>query len=145
MVVKSKSGNTYRIERSMLEVTSMSRPDTDWKVLDAHGHEHRWYVESGGPDGHHISASRYSPQHRYITPTLNWIHERFAYYEDGSRYSIGHYACAQCGERIENPRTKADDCEQYVPGLARYYVNDRSVQPEEFKRLVEGDGFTWPS
>jgi hypothetical protein len=27
------------------EVTSLNRPDTAWRFVDAAGHEHRWYVK----------------------------------------------------------------------------------------------------
>lgn len=127
--------DTFRVERSMMDATSLHRPDTSWLFVDVLGHEHRWYIKNGGPNGQHISATHYSPQQSYVTPTLKWVFERYGYYEDGSCYEIGHHECDRCGERIE-PKYCADSCMQYVPGLQRCYINDVQVTREEFERCL---------
>ncbi len=134
--LRATNGDEFRMERSMLVATSMRRPDTDWKFVDVAEHEHRWYVEKVGPDGMHISAARYSPSESYILPTLTFVVDGTSCYPDGTEYSYGHHECAQCGEKVE-PRYKADDCQQYVPGLMRLYVNDRLVDKDEFVRRMK--------
>lgn len=127
--IVAMDGRAFRLERSMIDATSMNRPDESWSFIDKNGHEHRWHVD-GKP------VTRYDPTSKFETPTLVWKHERWGYYPDGSRYSVGHHRCAQCKARVPNPGTKADDCQQYVPGLTSYYIDDRSVTREEFMRLA---------
>lgn len=117
----------------LLDVTSLHRPDTAWRFVDAHGHDHRWYVDGGGPGGEHISASGYSPQLRYITPTLIWVKDGEEYWEDDAEPdAVGHLECAQCGERIA-PAYCADTTRQFIAGLRWFRINGRLVSREEFE------------
>lgn len=101
-----------QVDRHMIEATSISRPDTDWKFKDKKGHVHRWSPE--GP---------YNPSKTYTTPTLLWVKDGVEYWDD-EPHDVGHLECAKCGEHIE-PGRKADDTQQYVAGLA--YLTDLEV------------------
>jgi hypothetical protein len=116
----------FEMERSMMEATSMHRPDTAWKQVDAHGHVHQWWT-NGAP------ATSYSPTQHYITPTLVWIQTGIEYFEDGMEIPIGDLHCVHCNEIIK-PGYCADSCTRYVPGLTRFRVNGRSVSKEEYIR-----------
>lgn len=117
----------------LVEVTSLHRPDTGWRVTDTQGHEHQWYVEGGGPDGSHIAASRYSPSLPYITPTLIWVKDGEEYWEDDDEpHDVGHLECRQCGWTIK-PRYTADDCVQMIPGLRWFRINGQPVSEAEFR------------
>lgn len=119
-------GKTFRVECDPVDVTSLHRPDTAWRFIDSQGHSHRWFADG-------VPADRYSPTAKHSVPTLKWVKDGVAYFEDGEPYYVGHNECIECGERIE-PRYKADDYQQYVAGLRRYYINDALVSEEEFKR-----------
>jgi hypothetical protein len=97
----------HRDSTQKFEVTSLSRPDTDWVYRDKKGHVHRW-----SPEG------SYDPKKEYTVPTLVYVKDDVGYYEDGESYDIGHEECARCGERIE-PRLKPDDTNVYVQGLVQ--------------------------
>jgi len=125
--MKAISGDdVFEAGADMIEVTSQHRPDTNWRVVDAQGHEHRWYVD-GKP------AVSYNPSAKHETPTLVDVHDGWGYWEDGERYAIHHYECRQCGEHIE-PRYTADTNRQYIPGLRWCRINGESVSKEEFER-----------
>jgi hypothetical protein len=110
----------------LIDVTSMHRPDTGWRVVDAQGHEHHWYV-----NGH--PATRYRPENKHETPTLTDVHDGWGYYPDGERYAIHHFECSQCGEHIQ-PGYTADTHTQYIPGLRWCEINGEPVTLEEFER-----------
>lgn len=131
------SGDVFEVQCEPVEVTSLHRPDTSWVHADKAGHEHRWYVENDGPDGRHISASLYSPQHRYITPTLIWVKDGEEYWEDDDEpHDVGHLECKQCGEHIQ-PHYTADSNRQFMPGLRQCFINGEPVSLEEFQRRYE--------
>lgn len=114
----------------MLDVSSMHRPDTAWKHVDAQGHEHRWYVDA-------VPATSYNPMDHYETPTLVWVKDGEEYWEDDDEpHEVGHYECAQCGERI-TPAYTADTWAQYMPGLRWHRINGTPVSPDEFTRRLE--------
>ena len=119
-------GKIFEMSCDLMDVTSLHRPDTDWRFVDARGHEHRWYVD-GKP------AATYRPSAALETPTLKRVFEKWGYYEDGDRYPIGHHECKECGEHIE-PRYRADDTTQYIAGMRRYRVDGHNVSADEFKR-----------
>lgn len=73
-----------------IDVTSLRRPDTGWRHIDAHGHEHRWYTDG-------VPADTYSPTKSYDVPTLTWVVDGTEYYEDGEPYEYGHHECRECG------------------------------------------------
>lgn len=121
-----KSNDIFEMRRDMIDVTSMHRPDTSWRFVDAIGHEHRWHVD-GKP------AVSYNPSARYDTPTLVWVKDGEEYWEDDDEpHAVGHLECRQCGERIE-PRYTADSTTQHIAGLAHYRINGESVSREEFE------------
>lgn len=121
----------FECGQNPIDVTSAHRPDTAWRVTDAHGHEHRWHVD-GKP------AVSYAPSARYETPTLVWVKDGEEYWEDDDEpHAVGHLECRLCGEHIE-PRYRADDCTQYIPGLRWYRIDGRLVSPDEYaRRLAE--------
>lgn len=109
----------------MIEATSSKRPDTAWVFTDAHGHQHRWFLGDQ-------PATNYRPTGKYHVPSLTWIHDGYGVWEDGEQYEIGHHECRECGEHIE-PQYRADDTQQWVPGLRWYRINGRNVSEQEFK------------
>lgn len=112
----------------MVDATSMNRPDTAWRVRDPAGHEHAWYVK-----GATTPADAYSPRASYELPTLRWVVDRTAYFEDGEAYEFGHHECVLCGAHVSPGRT-ADTVTQYVPGLQHYAIDGREVSADEFQR-----------
>jgi hypothetical protein len=125
----SKSGDLFE-SGNFLDVTSLHRPDTSWRQLDAHGHEHRWYVE-GKP------AVSYRPSDKHETPTLVWVKDGEAYWpDDDEPHDVGHLECRQCGEHIE-PRYCADTTTQHIAGPRWYRINGESVSFDEFERRFE--------
>jgi hypothetical protein len=125
----SRNGDVFESGCDLIDVTSLHRPDTSWRIVDAAGHAHRWYA-NGQP------ADTYRPEATYDVPTLRWVHDDWGYFEDGERYEIGHHECRDCGEHIE-PRSRADDCTQMIPGPRWFTINGEPVSPEEFKRRFE--------
>jgi hypothetical protein len=118
----------------LIDVTSLHRPDPRWRLVDAHGHEHRWYVDGK-------LAVSYRPEAHYETPTLVWIKDGEEYWEDDDEpHPVGHLECRECGERIE-PGYTADDTTQQIPGLRWCRINGQLVSREEFdRRLTEARG-----
>jgi len=125
----ARTGDVFESGCDQFDVTSLHRPDTRWRFVDAAGHTHRWYMQ-GQP------AESYRPDAKYETPTLTWVHDGWGYYEDGERYAIGHHECSECRERIE-PHFCADDFRQYLPGPRWFCINGEPVSPEEFQRRFE--------
>lgn len=115
----------------MLEASRLHRPDTDWRVTDAHGHEHRWYA-NGRP------ADRYVATDQYDTRTLQWIKDGVRFDEDGEPHDVGHLECRACGEHIE-PGYTSDTTVQYVPGVRWFRINGASVSQEDFFSRLPAD------
>lgn len=115
----------FELDYDLVDITSLSRPDTSWRFTDAAGHEHRWYAK-GKP------AESYDPGARHELPTLQWVVTGIGYYEDGDEYEIGEYRCVQCSEVIQ-PRKTADTCRQMIPGLKHYRINGEHVTEQEFQ------------
>jgi hypothetical protein len=128
------SGETFEIERDLIDATSISRPDTRWRYTDANGHLHAWYVK-----GETAPAAQYSPSASYDLPTLLWVVDGVAYYPDGESYEYGHYECVQCGEHVK-PANTADTETQYIAGLLHCRINGTSVSKEEFDRRARAAG-----
>jgi hypothetical protein len=122
----------FEVTHSLIDVTSLHRPDTRWKFVDKQGHEHRWFADNK-------PVTTYSPSQRYETPTLRRIVTGTGYWEDGESYVIAHLECVQCGEEIE-PGYCADEDQQFIPGLKRCYINGQSVTREEFERRLAEKG-----
>lgn len=131
--MKIQRGNDlFEAGCELIDVTSMSRPDTSWHDTDVNGHEHQWFT-GGAP------AQAYSPSALYELPTLRWVVDGTQYYEDGEPYEVGHYECNECGEHV-TPRSTADTNTQYIPGLRWCRINGEHVSEEEFKRRYESNG-----
>lgn len=125
--------DTFDVEREQIDVTSCHRADPTWQFVDAQGHHHQWYV-AGQP------ATSYRPEERYDTPTLIWVKDGEEYWDDSDEpHPIGHLECRQCGEHV-SPGYTADTTRQFIPGLARYRINDEDVSPDEFQRRYEAAG-----
>jgi hypothetical protein len=119
--------DVFEMQCDLVDVTSLHRPDPTWRHVDAHGHEHRWYVD-GTP------AVSYDPSARYETPSLVWVKDGEEFWDgDDEPHDVGHLECRQCGDHVE-PRYTADDTRQHIPGLRRYRINGEPVTPEEFAR-----------
>ena len=126
MMYQSPTGDVFESGCELMDATSMHRPDTGWRVVDANGHEHRWYI-NGNP------ANTYNPSAMYETSTLKWVFDEWGYYEDGTSYEIGHHECKECGDHVI-PAFTSDTTTQYIPGLRWYRINGESVSREEFER-----------
>ena len=125
--------DVFEVDRNLMEVTSMRRPDVGRVLTDCRGHKHPWC----GPDG--VPAARYDPSVSYTMPSLTWVKDGEEYYEDDDEpHDVGHWECRECGEHIVPPYT-ADTHPQYVAGILRCRVNGESVTREEFMRRIRAD------
>lgn len=123
-------GLIFEMHTELMDVTSLRRPDTSWRVIDANGHEHRWYV-NGQP------AASYDPEKSYETPTLVWVKDGEEQWDDDDEpHDIGHLECRECGEHI-SPRYTADTTTQHIPGIVSCRINGERVSPEEYKARYE--------
>lgn len=120
------SGDVFEVHQSLIDVTSLRRPDTNWCYVDVQGHEHRWYVKGQ-------LASEYDPAAKYETPTLRWRRTGWGYDEDGERYPIGHFECRQCRAPVD-PAHTTDLVRRHIAGPVDYRINDESVEKAEFDR-----------
>lgn len=118
--------HTYMIDVEKLEVTSLSRTDTNWVQVDRCGHVHMYFP----PD------KPYNPSQRYTLPTLVAVHE-CAFWDDGEPYTRTHYECAICRERV-HPGTTSDEYRQYIP-LKTFSVDGAVVSEYEFYDAIAGD------
>lgn len=115
----------------MVDVTSISRPDTNWRFVDKADHEHRWHVVGKGV------ATSYDPNNRHEVPGLVWVKDGVEYLDDdGEPHYYGHSECAVCGDRV-NPGYTPDDTRQFIPGLRYYRINGKHVDRDEFKRRLD--------
>ena len=101
------------MEHNLIEVTSISRPDTNWSFTDKAGHLHRWHKR-----GDLVPATSYYGGYAYEVPTLKWVIDGVEYDSDGEPFNVGHSECIQCGEHIQ-PGKCADSTRQFIPGLLR--------------------------
>lgn len=123
-------GDRFLVESTPIEVTSLSRPDSSWSHVDAHGHKHQWHVDLT-PKGT-LPAAHYDPRRRYSLPTLR----RVVTTQGGDDYpDIYHYECLECGDHVE-PGSRPDDTSQYITGFQRYYINDEPVSREYFEQRL---------
>jgi hypothetical protein len=123
------NGDVFESTCDMLDVTSNHRPSIGWCLVDVHGHEHRWYVGDQ-------PATVYRPGLKYETPSLVWVKDGEAYWEDDDEpHAVGHLECRLCGEHIQ-PGYMADTYRQYMPGLRRFRINGVEVLREEFEHRI---------
>jgi hypothetical protein len=74
------------VDGEAIDVTCMSRTDTNWRHVDSRGHVHCWY-EGEQP------AKSYRPSRRYHLPTLTLIVD----YPEADDYpAVTHYECSAC-------------------------------------------------
>lgn len=117
-------GQEFRVERELIEVSSMSRPDEHWFFTDPAGHIHQWWERKP-----FRPMSRYSPEKSYFVPSITWVEDSPA---TDDYPAIGHHECSKCRARV-HPGTRADDCMQYLPGMTRCYIDDREVTKDVFE------------
>ena len=138
MPVVGKDGTVFDVFCDEIDVTSMNRPDTNWRFVDAAGHEHRWHIKTH--DGMPTPATVYRPLQFYAVPTVQKVIDSTGIDEDGYDYELSHLECIRCGEHIR-PGSCADTNRVLIPGLRRYKVNGRSVTREVFSdQLYESTG-----
>jgi hypothetical protein len=132
MAIERIGSDVFESGCELIDVSMMSRPDTNWLFTDAAGHVHRWHeVGSSEP------AQSYQPEWAYEVPTLRWVVDDRWIDEDGEERETGHSECVQCGEHV-TPRHTSDTTRQMIPGLRWYRINGQSVSEDEFKRLATG-------
>jgi hypothetical protein len=101
------------------------RPDTMWRGVDAHGHEHRWMVDDEHWD---IPTCVSREEHVPCDGSCgNW---------DCEGYDITVWECAVCGDRVE-PRWVADTSVKSLPGPTRMSV--RIVGSSQGETLTQSD------
>lgn len=123
-------GHTFDYRCNMVDVTSMSRPDTDWRFTDKEGHLHHWFINGVIPE-------QYRPDNKYQLDSLVWVKDGEEYWEDDSEpHDVGHHECRWCGEHI-TPRYRADDHTQYIAGLQHYRIDGVTVDKDEFMQRLE--------
>lgn len=135
--IHAPNGDIFETEvsRQMIDVTSMSRPDPNWRFTDRNGHLHQWYSE-GKP------ATDYDPLKSYDIPSVT-VRETEPYWcvDCLDEHTRRYYVCSVVGcEEVIEPGTTPDMFTQYIPGLRdiRYLINKQNVTPEEFKnRLMD--------
>jgi len=116
---------TISISREPIGVTSNHRPDIGWRFTDRAGHEHRWWDKKG-------PAESYRPTERYSVPSIDWIQTATATDDYPEQ---GYYVCRECPDRVR-PGYCPDSISQFIPGPARYYVNDREATKEEVLEVI---------
>jgi hypothetical protein len=121
--------HAFEITREMIDVTSLSRPDTSWRFVDAAGHVHQWFVGDR-------PAERYDPSASYVLPTLHAVETGRWFDEEGEEHVDEEYRCVQC-EAVVVPRTRADDTQMFIPGMARCFIDGVRVTKEEFDAAVK--------
>lgn len=129
---KAQMGHdTFEIQRDVIDVTSMHRPDPGWAFVDSMGHSHFW-VDSKGE-----RARYYRPEEKYAIPSIEWVKDGETYFEDSDEpHEIGHHECKECRATVV-PGYTADANKVYMPGLAHCYINGEEVTKEEFDRRFE--------
>ena len=108
-----------------IDVTSMSRPNPDWRWTDSSGHVHRWFDVTTSP----VVATEYHPSHRYDVPTLVFVED----YPATEEYpAVGHWECRECREVAPSPGRCPDYYRQLIPGLREYFIDGEPVSKEVF-------------
>jgi hypothetical protein len=100
-----------------LEATCISEPDRAWVSVDAMGHVHHYNQDD-------------------IVPTLTRVVDSEGCDEAGESYSLSHYECAQCGERIE-PGVKATTNTQWIRGFAKTTIDITTRDPVAIAEMIE--------
>jgi len=108
-VIKKIDNRIFRVERDVIVVTSISKPDDNWEFTDKHGHLHRW--QNGN------------------LPSLKLIIDCPA---DEEYPAETHFECKRCSEII-NPGYKSPESREFMPGLIHCYIDDVEVEESVFE------------
>jgi len=100
----------WEYSRTMIEVTSLSRPNESWSFTDHEGHVHQWEWPSG--------KRIYALAEPASLPTCMQVEDAPYWTEDGDEIKQFHWECKDCHEHVK-PGYKPDDYQQYILGLAR--------------------------
>ncbi|KKL75359.1 hypothetical protein LCGC14_2055670 [marine sediment metagenome] len=103
-----------RIENDPIDITSSSEPDPDWSYTDKQGHSHRWIGN-------------------VFPPTLVKVVDSPS---DDEYPERAHHECVICQETVE-PGYRSPSWKQYAAGATRYYIDDRQVNEDDYKRALE--------
>lgn len=87
-----------------------TRPDTSWRGVDAHDHEHRWVRD--GESGDTPTCTSHEEHVPCDGSCGNW---------DCEGYDITVWECRDCGDRVE-PGTSPDNGLKTLPGPSRMSV-----------------------
>lgn len=111
-------GHTFRVEQDAVDVTSNApRRDKDWREIDPSGHEH--YMQDGG------------------YPTLEWVVTGGYWCEmHNEEHEEGEWRCRQCGEPVSPGMLPPSGHVETVPGMRRYYIDDKPVDGETFEAAI---------
>ena len=121
--------HTIEITRDMLEVVAfVTEPDPNWRYVDKHGHEHRWYIPKG--------AESQDQQYRWRLPSLRAVRYLAGHYPDGSEEWDTHYYCRKCGELIK-PGYKSSVVRKFVPTVTYGYIDGEPATKEEIERAIK--------
>jgi len=110
MIFKKVDNRILRVERDVIEVTPISKPDDDWEFTDKKGHLHRW--QNGK------------------LPSLKQVIDCPATEEYPAEI---HFECKRCGETII-PHYKPPEYREYEPGLTHFYIDDVEVTKGELEK-----------
>ena len=110
MAIRKIDNRTFRMERDVMEVTPLAKPDDDWEFTDSVGHLHRW--QNGR------------------LPSLKEIIDCSA---DGEYPALTHMECERCGETIA-PGYKSPESREFIHGLTHLYIDDVEVGKSEFEK-----------
>lgn len=100
--------STLEVIREPIAVTSISpKPDKNWRHTDTEGHEHYW--DNGYPT--------LEPEEDYCV--------------DCQDFHLEGWVCVECGERIVPGLVPPSGFSEFVPGLARYFLDGEEISKEE--------------
>jgi hypothetical protein len=100
-----------------IDATRISEPDLAWVAVDAMGHVHHY-----NQDG--------------LVPTLTRVADSEGCDEDGESYSLSHYECERCGERIE-PGVKATRDARWIRGFKETTIDITTRDPVAIAEIIE--------
>lgn len=125
ITMRLSDGTIARLERNRIECSMLSRPDERWRYVDPSGHEHRWYA-NGEP------METYRPENHHDLPTTKVVSVG-SFFDPDLREMVEETErrCVLCEARV-HAGTQADTTPQYMAGVIRPYIDDRSVSREEF-------------
>ncbi len=112
-------GHTLEIQRDVIDVTPMVKPDPNWTFTDKAGHSHSYVADR--PEGPYPTLE-YRTQHDHA--------------DDGECDADGDQefcypvlVCRVCGQPVR-PGTVASTAREYVPGLTAYLIDGEPVSKQ---------------